>query len=248
MCTVIVAYKYFTNIPLLIAANRDEFSNRKTDPPSIINYHPKILAPRDKLRQGTFTGINEWGLSVAITNLSGIVDKDINKKSRGLLVLRALGSPDIDRMLTDFKHIDFSLYNFFQLIAADRNKIAILRYDQEVKIETYDKGLFILSNWDAIKDVRDYKQSIILSTIDRIPADADFGTILEYMKNILSNHNGKDMRFQICVHTENYGTLSSIIIAPYQDNPVFYYSIGPVCKNKFRSYNEDLRNLLNIPV
>lgn len=247
MCTIIAAYKYFPNIPLIIAANRDEFLNRDTAPPSVINNHPKILAPRDKLRLGTFIGVNRWGLTAAITNLSGIAEKDINKKSRGLIVLRALSAPDIDRMLLDFNHIDFSNYNLFQLLVADRNKIATIRYDGEIKIETFQSGLFILSNWDALQDVRDFKHSIILSRIDLIPPDADIEAISNHLKNILSIHKGKDMRFQICVHTDNYGTLSSSIIAPFQDRPVFLYSIGPVCKNKFRSYNEDLKNILTIP-
>lgn len=246
MCTVVVAYKYFSTIPLIIAANRDESLNRDTDPPAIINNQPKILAPRDRSRGGTFIGVNQWGLTAAITNLSGIVERDVSKRSRGLIVLRALRSPNIDSVLLDFKHIDFSNYNLFQLLVADRHKIAIVRYNGEIRVETFQGGLFTLSNWDAIEEVRDYKHSMILSKINTIPLDADIETVSIHLKNILSIHDGKDMRFQVCVHTDNYGTLSSSIIAPFQTSPIFLYSIGPVCSNRFRSYNDDLKDILSM--
>ena len=245
MCTVIAAFHHFKDIPLIISANRDEFLNRRTDPPSIISRNPQILAPRDRERLGTFMGINQWGLTAVITNLSGLVEKDPRKKSRGLLVLRALGSPNIERLKQDLKYVDFSEYNFFQLFVCDREKAIVIRYNGKLNISEHKRGMFILSNWDAIEEVRDYKYSLIKSRIDAIPQDADFESISKSLEEILKIHYGKDMRFQICVHTDNYGTVSSFIIAPYQKEPVFYYSIGPVCENRFRGYSEDLKRLLN---
>lgn len=246
MCTVIVAFKHFSRSPLIIAANRDEFFFRETDPPSIINQSPKILAPRDRLKSGTFIGINQWGLVAAITNLSGLTSKDINKKSRGYIVLRALGSPDIERLLMDLKYIDFSDYNLFQLFVADRERAILLKYTGKVTIEECPQGVITISNWDAIEDVSDYKRSLIMSHIDRLSKDAEIKTIINGLSEILKLHSGKDMRYQICVHTENYGTVSSSIIAPFQEEPIFYYSIGPLCKNRFRSYSEDLKAILKI--
>lgn len=244
MCTVIVAFKHFKDIPLIIAANRDEFLNRKTDPPSIISKNPSILAPRDRLKLGTFMGINEWGLTAVITNLSGLVPRDDTKKSRGLIVLRILGSPDINRVLQEIKYIDFSEYNFFQLFVADKDKAIKIVYNGKLEIKEYTEGIITLSNWDAIPEVCDYKSSLIESRIDSIKLDADFGTVLSGLKEILTEHSGKDMRYQICVHTDNYGTVSSSILAPFQNEPLFLYSIGPICKNRFRSYNEDLKGIL----
>ncbi|MCX7957974.1 MAG: NRDE family protein [Deltaproteobacteria bacterium] len=244
MCTVVAAIRYFDNIPLIIAANRDEFKNRKTDPPSLINQNPLILAPRDRLKLGTFIGVNEWGLTAVITNLSGLIPRDNSKKSRGHLVLRALGSPDVNRLLSDFEHIDFSEYNFFQIFAADNSKAVLIRYKGDIEIKEYESGIFSFSNWDAIPEVSDYKNSLIMSKIDRIEKNSDINDVVAILRNILSLHDGEDMRFQICVHTENYGTLSSAIIAPFQSEPVFYYSEGPVCQNRFRAYNQDLKSIL----
>ncbi len=246
MCTVIAAIRYFSGIPLIIAANRDEFLNRKTDPPSVINKNPFIVAPRDRLRLGTFMGINEWGLTAVITNISGLVPKDNSKKSRGHIVLRALGSPDVTRLLQDFRHIDYSEYNFFQLFAADRERAVLIRYSGETEIKELNSGVFTFSNWDAVPEVSDYKNSVILSRLDKIDINSDIETITEQLTKILSVHDGEDMRYQICVHTDNYGTLSSAIIAPFQTEPLFYYSIGPVCQNRFRTYNQDLKRILKV--
>ncbi len=81
---------------------------------------------------------------------------------------------------------------------------------------------------------------------DEIGKDEDFGYVENRLSEILKIHEGKDMRFKICVHTDNYGTVSSTILAPYQENPVFKYSIGPLCRNKFRSYNQDLKSILKV--
>lgn len=244
MCTVIVAHRYFKDIPLIVAANRDEFFNRQTDPPSIINNNPAIFAPRDRLKLGTFLGINEWGLFAIITNISGLIPKDHNKKSRGHLVLRALGSPDTSRLFQDFKHIDFSEYNYFQLFVSDKNNAYLIRYKGSLDIFEIKEGIHTFSNWDAIPEVADYKNSIIMSKLDELTPEANIEEVINKFKNILTLHEGVDMRFQICVHTENYGTLSSSIIAPFQKNPIFYYSIGPVCKNGLRSYSEALKSIL----
>ncbi|MGC8926833.1 MAG: NRDE family protein [Myxococcota bacterium] len=246
MCTVIAALRYFKEFPLIIAANRDEFLNRKTDPPSIINKHPLILAPRDRLKFGTFMGVNEWGLTAVITNLSGVVPKDNSKKSRGLIVLRILGSPNIQRVIQDLKHIDFSEYNFFQLFVADIRQAITIVYNGSLNITEHTEGIVTLSNWDAIPEVSDYKNSLIRSKIDSIKIDSDCERIIQGLKEILIEHSGKDMRYQICVHTDNYGTVSSSIIAPFQKEPLFLYSIGPSCKNRFRSYNGDLRGILKV--
>ncbi len=246
MCTVVAAFKHFSSFPLIIAANRDEFLNRKTDPPALVNRNPSIFAPRDHLKSGTFMGINEWGLTAVITNLSGLVPKDNSKKSRGLILLRLLGSPSIDRLIKELRHIDLSEYNFFQILASDKEQIVHIKYDGNLKLDVYKNGIFILSNWDAISEVSDYKHSLIMSRIDEIDKNSDSNTVLKRLTDILTTHNGKDMRFQICVHTENYGTVSSFIIAPYQKEPIFYYSIGPVCKNRFRAYNQDIKEILKI--
>ncbi len=69
MCTLLVATRRWPGTPLLIAANRDEHLQRPAAPPSSRRVGSRrIFAPTDLRAGGTWMGLNDAGLFVAITN------------------------------------------------------------------------------------------------------------------------------------------------------------------------------------
>jgi len=68
MCLITFAYKKHSQYRLILAANRDEFYDRKTDAASFWKDKPDILAGRDLQAGGTWLGINRNGRFAAITN------------------------------------------------------------------------------------------------------------------------------------------------------------------------------------
>ena len=91
MCTLFIYRNKLSDWPLLIATNRDEKLNRKFYAPG---YHwksfPKIFAGKDLLKGGSWLGINEYGLCVAVLNRDSLIESNQSLVTRGNLVIEAL--------------------------------------------------------------------------------------------------------------------------------------------------------------
>ncbi len=71
MCLLGIAFKRFDRAPLLVLANREEFYARPAAGPQIfgrIGEKPAWMGGVDLLAGGTWMGVNEPGVLVAITN------------------------------------------------------------------------------------------------------------------------------------------------------------------------------------
>lgn len=89
MCLILVAAGVHPEFPLIVAANRDEFHGRATEPALFWQDHPQILAGRDLEAGGTWMGVSRNGRFAAVTNYRGGRDPNA-RESRGLLVRRFL--------------------------------------------------------------------------------------------------------------------------------------------------------------
>lgn len=90
MCLIALAYKVHPRFPLIVAANRDEFLDRPTEPAHFWNDALDILAGRDERAGGTWMGITRKGRFAAITNYREMRMSFPAGPSRGLLVREAL--------------------------------------------------------------------------------------------------------------------------------------------------------------
>lgn len=86
MCLILFAYRVHPDYPLIVAANRDEYMDRPTDPARFWKDHPDVLAGRDRVKGGTWMGITRRGRFAALTNFRDPFASVKDKKSRGLLV------------------------------------------------------------------------------------------------------------------------------------------------------------------
>lgn len=68
MCLILLAWHAHPDYPLIVAANRDEFFDRPTDPAHFWTDAPSLLAGRDRLAGGTWMGITRTGRFAALTN------------------------------------------------------------------------------------------------------------------------------------------------------------------------------------
>lgn len=90
MCLIALAYKVHPRFPLIVAANRDEFTERPTVPAHWWPAAPHILAGRDLRAGGTWMGVTRNGLFAALTNHRDLDRAPVDGPSRGLLVRNAL--------------------------------------------------------------------------------------------------------------------------------------------------------------
>ncbi len=120
MCLIVLAWRARAGLPLVVAANRDEWRDRPAEPAHWWrDQDPEILAGRDLKAGGTWMGITRGGRFAAVTNFRDPADKRSTALSRGGLVsgyLRARKTPhEFTRELAP--HV--AEYNGFNLILGD---------------------------------------------------------------------------------------------------------------------------------
>jgi len=86
MCLVLFSRESHPDFPLLIAANRDEFYARPTEPAGFWEENRQILAGRDLLGGGTWMGVSRSGRVALITNYRQPSENREDAPSRGDLV------------------------------------------------------------------------------------------------------------------------------------------------------------------
>jgi len=114
-----VAWRSRADLPLVVAANRDEWRDRPTEPAGWWPDHPEILAGRDLKAGGTWMGITRRGRFAAVTNFRDPSDKRSTARSRGELVTDFLLSTDSAATFLGALHGRAREYNGFNLIVGD---------------------------------------------------------------------------------------------------------------------------------
>jgi uncharacterized protein with NRDE domain len=123
MCLITVAWKVRADLPLVVAANRDEWRDRPAEPAHWWADHPEILAGRDLKAGGTWMGVTRAGRFAAVTNFRDPSDRRETARSRGGLVTEyLLGQQDPGAYLADLMRRAGD-YNGFNLILGDGDSL-----------------------------------------------------------------------------------------------------------------------------
>ena len=86
MCIVLVAWRTCPRVPLVLAANRDEYHERPTQPAGFWNDAPSIFGGRDLEQGGSWLALDGQGRIAVVTNFMEPGTKRPGARSRGLLV------------------------------------------------------------------------------------------------------------------------------------------------------------------
>jgi uncharacterized protein with NRDE domain len=121
MCLVAVAFGVHRDVPLVVAANRDEWRDRPAAALSFWSDHPTILAGRDLAAGGTWMGITRTGRFAAVTNYRDPSERRSMPRSRGALVTDALLSPDPPEVF--LRSLEPSDYAGFNLLVGDERRL-----------------------------------------------------------------------------------------------------------------------------
>jgi uncharacterized protein with NRDE domain len=215
-------------VPLVAAANRDEFFGRPAAPPFRIE--PGIVAGRDLQAGGTWLGMNGGGLFVAVTNRRQ-PERTPECVSRGLLALAALGCRTLDEVesLVATRTTEQPLAGF-NLVAVRAGAGTCFHWDGRLRPVRFGAGLHVVSNNRDLDDPAMPEKKIVDAFSGAHvgpPAEATLPTLLQ-------THDGER---PICKHEERYGTVSSTIYVARRDGPRLLYADGAPCQRPFRDYS-----------
>lgn len=129
MCLIVFAWRVVPSVPLIAAANRDEFYARATAPAALWPEHPHVYAGRDLQAGGSWMGITqpsgEPGSSrfAAITNIRAPSEHKDEAPSRGHLVADFLAGDMSPQAYIESIRPAAPAYNGFNLVLGDRDTL-----------------------------------------------------------------------------------------------------------------------------
>ena len=242
MCTLTLAWRAFGDAPVALAATRDEALDRPSEPPALRTADgdgARYVAPRDAEAGGTWIGVSEGGLVVAVTNLWLDADRE-GDRSRGLLVRDCLTAASAEAAVRAVeRELDERAYDGFNLVLADDRAAFLLTYDGGLAVTRLDPGVHVVGNVGgvvngaerfAIPERRrefgeERADSARLIAAASVPEPGETGTSwLDRASGVLADHE-----YGACLHGEAFGTRSFTRIRTGSD-PGMAYADGPPCE------------------
>ena len=220
MCLLVIAVGEHPELPLIVAANRDEFHDRPTQDAHWWPDRLDVLGGRDLQAGGTWLAINRDGRFAAVTNYRDARHESANLLSRGHLVAEFLASdqPPLDYLC----RIEGAQYAGFNLLVADRDSVAYLS-NRGAPMRELDRGIYGLSNatlddpWTKVTRSKAKLASLIAgddineTTLMRMLDDRDKASADEVEANGLSFETAHALTAPFIVMPE-YGTRCSTVV------------------------------------
>jgi uncharacterized protein with NRDE domain len=257
VCTLTLAWRTFGDAPVALAATRDEALDRPSEPPAVRSGGSddgdgvegaegdgtddlvRYVAPRDAEAGGTWIGVSEGGLVVAVTNRWLDADRE-GERSRGLLVRDCLTAPSAEAAVRAVeRELDERAYDGFNLVLADDRAAFLLTYDGGLVVTRLDPGVHVVGNVGGVVNgaerfaVPERRRSFGEERADsarRIagalaPEPGESGASwLDRASGVLADHE-----YGACLHGDEFGTRSFTRIRTGSP-PEIAYADGPPCE------------------
>lgn len=159
MCLIVFAWRPGQRLPLIVAANRDEFYARPTQALGPWEETPGVYAGRDLEAGGSWLGIGPNGRFAALTNIRD-PDQGHGARSRGALVAAFLqGQASVSAYLDDVAG-QVDQYSGFNLLVGQADQLGYLNA-REARPRLLMPGVYGLSNagldtpWPKLLKTRD---------------------------------------------------------------------------------------------
>jgi len=244
MCTLIALHRCIPGATLVVAANRDEFADRPAQGPALRETeHGILVAPLDAQAGGTWLGLNPTGMFAAITNRRSDAP-DPRRRSRGFLVLDALGAPSAAEAAAAVLETPPDAYNPFNLFVADRERAFAITYGEAPKCIELAPGPHVIGNTD-LDAPPSLKEGRLADRAARL-ASASGDSLLERLAELCRGHDGGGAPTNdACVHAGSYGTRSSTLLrlAEAASESELLYADGAPCRTAYQDFTPLLHEL-----
>lgn len=247
MCLLVMLAQAHPDLPLVVAANRDELLDRPAVAMTVLRESgPRILGGRDELAGGTWLAVNEAGVVAGLTNRPTPGGRDLAKRSRGELPLvlapHTSAAAAVEAFVAAVRPTD---YNPAWLLVGDREaafEIDVTGEGDEVVVTPLPPGVHVLENrpMHSASPKSEHVRSLLTDV-----AGLDEEPMLRRLAAALGDHvvppNAVADEYPpevkaACVHTERYGTRSSCLVTVPADParvPTVRSADGPACSGVY---------------
>ncbi len=231
MCLIFLALNHHPAYKLIVAANRDEFYNRKTAAAGYWNDFPHIIGGRDLEAQGTWMAMTTSGKISMLTNYRDPHHIRPDAPSRGHLVADFLEN---DVTAADYmKHVEIHSkeYNGFNLIVGTPGEL-LYHSNYKEGVVRIESGLHGLSNhllntpWPKVE--RGKQKLSALLTNQTVEAEQlfeflyDDRTATENLPDTGIGIERERALSSMFIKTPNYGSrCSTVVLVDHHDHVQF---------------------------
>lgn len=247
MCLLAVLYRLVPESPILVAANREEFYERPSQPPSIQSGKPRVLCGMDQRAGGTWLGVNQHGMFVGVSNRKGPGNNDtLGLRSRGLLSREVLRTGSarkgVDKAMEE---LITNRYENLNLVVCDAESGWVIHSGAEPEVVPLEEGLNIIGDQN-VNDPADDRVKLAhrLLTLQMLDSPVKF---LAVASKVFARSPSPPGRPSMVVRGNDFGTVSSTLIAlsPKPRDAIFQFSSGAPDEAKYEDYSPMLRDILS---
>jgi uncharacterized protein with NRDE domain len=249
VCLLIVFSRVVAGWPLIVAANRDERLDRAADPLTVLRAGgPRTAGGRDLMAGGTWLAVNGPGVVAGLTNKPATEGRDPDKRSRGEIPLALTAASTAKESVSNFQEtVSPADYNPCWALVGDRSSLYYVDVtgSNGVGAVELSPGIHVLENKpleersskaDHVKDllgeVRKLRVDQIQARLRRVITDH---TVNQDPVDDSDRAQLASQASACCVHTEQYGTRSSMLIrvpASPSKAPEIWSSDGAPCTHR----------------
>ncbi|MCG8583992.1 MAG: NRDE family protein [Pirellulales bacterium] len=245
MCLLAIQFDPAEDSPILVMATREEFYDRPSTPPAIHSGRPRVLCPTDDRAGGTWIGVNQKGVFVAVTNRKRR-NPPAAPISRGLLCRQLLECWSAEDALSlAEKELRTGNYDGANFVIADLDQAGVIYGDEMVDRIPLEAGLHFITDGN-LNNPRDERQGLArrLLTLQQLDTAVAF---LAVASNVCARRSIGPNRPEIVMRGKDRGTVSATLIAVGKKprDAVFQYAPGPPDETSFEDYSPLMRDILS---
>ena len=250
MCLLGIEFGRFDDFPVLVLANREEFYARPSTGPRLFPREqgkPGWMGSVDLVAGGTWLGLNEFGLLVAVTNCKK-QEVPTSPPSRGLLCRKLLTGRETASVVEAAMHeLEGNRFAGCNLLIADRESACVVEAGDTLKKTRLGPGLHLIANAE-LNDPRDPRIERVRSEFVRANS-ATAESWFDTAKHICQLPASGDAP-PICLSGSDRGTVSSTVLGlgRSQQTSRYWFAAGPPNATAYDDHTPLLRQLFEMQV
>ncbi|MBP62164.1 MAG: hypothetical protein CMJ62_11650 [Planctomycetaceae bacterium] len=245
MCLLAIQYQLVPEAPVLVAANREEYYDRKSQTPTIQSGKPRVLGGVDLIAGGTWLGVNQHGLFIAACNRRKMFPPTA-PLSRGVLcreLLKCSSAQEAANLAID--ELAAGEYDGVNYACADARSGHVVHGGDNLEIVDLEEGLNIIANRN-LNDDHDERVQLArrLLTLQQLDSPVKF---LAIASKVFARSPSPPGRPSVILRGSEKGTVSSTLISlgAKPRDAIYQYAPGPPDQYKYEDYSPLLRDILS---